>query len=184
MVHLVDLRGGVRGLERKAGAGWPVLPLVDDFRNDWKIIEGQGDRLWFITDAGAPNGMVAELDIGPAGGSGLDPFRRTLAAADESRARWRVVVPPRDWVLAGGNVVGDRLILSYRHDGATTAVVTDLRGRPARAITLNGIGVATGFSGRPGDPETFYQFSSFNLPPTIYRSIFGPGRPAPLPARA
>jgi hypothetical protein len=66
MVHLVDLRGGVRGLERKAGAGWPVLPLVDDFRNDWKIVEGQGDRLWFITDAGAPNGMVAELDIGPA----------------------------------------------------------------------------------------------------------------------
>lgn len=180
MVHLVDLRGGVRGLERKAGAGWPVLPLVDDFRNDWKIIEGQGDRLWFITDAGAPNGMVAELDIGPAGGSGLDPFRRTLAAADESSARWRVVVPPRDWVLAGGNVVGDRLILSYRHDGATTAVVTDLRGRPARAITLNGIGVATGFSGRPGDPETFYQFSSFNLPPTIYRFDLRTGQASPF----
>ncbi|WP_022675080.1 prolyl oligopeptidase family protein [Novosphingobium sp. B-7] len=157
MVHLVDLRGD--GWRR---GDWRVLPLVTDFAHEWKPIEGLGDRLWFITNSGAPNGMVAELDLANAA------------------PRWRVIVPERSQSLSGGNVVGDRLILSYQHDGATTAVVTNLRGKPARAITLNGIGVASGFAGRPGDNETFYQFSSFNLPPTIFRLNLKTGQATPF----
>ncbi|NMN06355.1 MULTISPECIES: prolyl oligopeptidase family serine peptidase [unclassified Novosphingobium] len=157
MVHLVDLRGGAW-----RNGQWQVLPLVDNFDHEWKVVEGLGDRLWFITTSGAANGMVAELDLGGAA------------------ARWRVVVPERRQTLAGGNVVGDRLILSYQHDGATTAVVTDLKGKPARAITLNGIGVASGFAGKPGDSETFYQFSSFNLPPTIFRLDLKTGAATPF----
>jgi len=146
MVHLVDLRDGAW----RSGQ-WQALPLVENFDHEWKVIDGLGDRIWFITTSGAPQGMVVALDL------------------DGAAPRWRLVVPERDRTLVGGNIVGNRLILSYQHDGAATAMVTDLKGKPARAITLSGIGVASGFAGRPGDNETFYQFSSFNLPPTIFR---------------
>jgi len=157
MIRLIDLR--------QRNRPWRVLPLVETFDHDWKIVEGMGDRLWFITDAGAANGMLVALDLGG------------------QRPQWRVIVPERVQTLAAAAVVGTRLVLSYRQDGGTTAVVTDLKGRPARAITVNGIGVASGFVGRPGDPETFYQFSSFITPPTIYRLDLRSGQVAPF-ARA
>ena len=52
----------------------------------------------------------------------------------------------------------------------------DLKGRPARSIMLNGIGTAAGFGGRPGDPESFYSFSSFNQPAAVYRLDMTSGR--------
>jgi prolyl oligopeptidase len=142
-----------------------VLPLVTDFDHEWKAIEGLGDRLWFITNAGAPNGMVVQLD---------------LAAGTP---RWRVVVPERSQTLAAGNIVGDRLILSYQHDGATTAVVTDLRGKPARAITLNGIGVASGFAGRPATARRSTSFPASTCRPRSSASISRPAATR-LPSRA
>src|SRR3546814_16776951 len=36
-------------------------------------------------------------------------------------------------------------------------------------IALPGIGTATGFDGEAGDPETFFSFTSFATPTTIYR---------------
>jgi hypothetical protein len=87
------------------------------------------------------------------------------------------VIPERTDTLDSGAIIGNRLILSYLHDGARTAMVTDFAGRPSRAITLDTIGSASGFVGRPGDPETFYQFSSFNQPPgdLPLRHAFGQG---------
>ncbi|HUQ13926.1 MAG TPA: prolyl oligopeptidase family serine peptidase, partial [Novosphingobium sp.] len=78
------------------------------------------------------------------------------------------------------NVVGNRLILSYLSNGATRAVVTDLSGHPLRGLVLNAIGTAGGFDGKPGDPETFYSFSSFAQPTAIYRLDLETGRTAPF----
>lgn len=145
-IHVIDLRK--RG---ETAPAWQVREIVGDLDHDWKFVEGMGDRLWFITNDGAPSYRLIQLDL-----SGAEP-------------RWREVIAPRADTLEGGNIVGDRLILSYLHDGASTAVITDLKGRPTRALTVNGIGTASGFGGRPGDSETFYQYSSFNQPPAIFR---------------
>ncbi|MEN9926839.1 MAG: hypothetical protein RL268_2965, partial [Pseudomonadota bacterium] len=66
-------------------------------------------------------------------------------------------------------IVGNRLILGYLKDAASKAEVLSLDGKPVKEITLNAIGTASGFGGKPGDPETFYSFSSFNQPGAIYR---------------
>ena len=42
-------------------------------------------------------------------------------------------------------------------------------GKFVRNVELPGIGSAGGFGGRREDSETFYTYSSFNAPPTIYR---------------
>ena len=38
-----------------------------------------------------------------------------------------------------------------------------------REVELPGIGTAEGFGGKRTDTETFYSFSSFAMPPSIYR---------------
>ncbi|WP_225206032.1 prolyl oligopeptidase family serine peptidase [Novosphingobium huizhouense] len=153
-IHLLDLRSGKPGQ-------WASGKVAEGFDNDWKFVDGIGDRLWFVTNQGAPRYRLVELDLsGPP--------------------QWKVVVPERDQQLAAANAVGDRFILSYLNGGASVAVVTDLKGRPSRAITLNDIGSASGFAGRPGQGETFYQFASFNRAPTIYRMDLHSGATTPF----
>ena len=142
-VRLIDLKA------RRPGV-WPIIPLIDPITDDWKFVDAIGHRLWFITNRQAPHYKLVRLDMG-------------------KNRRWRDVVAERDVTLEGGRVVGDRLVLSYLRDGSSFAMLTSLSGRPGRAITIKGIGAASGFGGRPGDPETFYQYSSFNQPPAIYR---------------
>ena len=154
-VHVIDLR-------QRARVGWQARELVGDFANDWRLVDGLGSRLWFITDAAAPRYRLVSIDLGKAA------------------PKWREVVPQGVNKLEAANVVGDRLVLSYLKDAATRAVILDLCGRPARAIVLNGIGTAAGFDGRPGDPESFYSFSSFNQPAAVYRLDIASGRTTPF----
>jgi prolyl oligopeptidase len=49
------------------------------------------------------------------------------------------------------------------------AELRELDGRRVGPISLPTIGTAAGFGGKDGDPETFYTFSSFTIPPTVYR---------------
>ncbi|WP_231739307.1 prolyl oligopeptidase family protein [Novosphingobium sp. FSW06-99] len=154
-IHLIDLAA-----VRRSGT-WAVLPLVDQPTHDWKLVDGEGDRLWFITNDGAPNYRLVRIDFGARPGA-------------------HVVVSGGRGLLEAGRIVGDRLILSYLDAGQRLAVVTDLNGRPARAITISANGAASGFDGRPGDFETFYQYSSYNQPPAIYRMDMRRGTVAPF----
>src|SRR5690606_35983744 len=65
--------------------------------------------------------------------------------------------------------VGGRLIVSYLKDASSLARVFDLAGNEQTPVALDGIGSVSGFTGRPDETETFYSFSSFNRPSTIYR---------------
>ncbi|MDE2302412.1 MAG: S9 family peptidase, partial [Sphingomonadales bacterium] len=93
----------------------------------------------------------------------------------EPLPQWREVVREGPEVLQQASIIGDELILTYLHHAATRAFVVDLHGGPLRSLSLNEIGTAAGFHGKPGDPETFYSFSSFNRPATIYRADLASG---------
>lgn len=154
-VHLIQLEG------RRSGE-WKVQPLVPEITDHWKLVAGKGDRLWFLTDRSAANYHLVGIDLA------------------KPKKGWSVVVPERGNTLEGARMIGDRFLLSYLKDGQTVAVMTDRKGKPGKAITLNGIGTASGFGGRPGDSETFYQFTSFNLPPAVYRMDLRTGAVTPF----
>jgi prolyl oligopeptidase len=157
---------------------WKVQSLVQGLEHDWQLIEGMGDTLYFVTNKDAPKLKVVKMTlgrhrqivttieqkIGPHGenyGQGLISTTDSWGAQD--------IIPERAETLSRAQIVGNRLVLSYLKDAATTAEVVSLDGQPVRQISLNSIGTAAGFSGKPGDPETFYSFSSFNQPGAIYR---------------
>jgi prolyl oligopeptidase len=158
-LHLIDLG---KAKKIKPLDQWKVRPFILGLDHDWQLVEGMGEKLWFVTNKGAPKLKVVQADV-----SGAEP-----AFAD--------VIAERPETLAGARIVGNRLVLSYLKDAATTAEVVSLDGKPVRRISLNSIGTASGFYGKPGDPETFYGFSSFNQPGAIYRFDSNSGKSTPF----
>ena len=71
--------------------------------------------------------------------------------------------------LDGVSLVGGRLFASYLADAKSEVRVHDPRGTLLSRVELPGIGSASGFGGRHKDKETFFAFTSFNRPTTIYR---------------
>ena len=138
------------------GNGWrdaPVAPrtLVKGLNHSWRLIGARGDRLWLMTDKGAPRQRLVTLD-----------------AANPKKAPVQIVAERPD-TLVGGSLVGDRIILAYLSDARTVAELVELDGRRVGDVPLPGVGTAAGFGGKSGDPETFFSFSSFTTPSTIYR---------------
>lgn len=154
-VHVIDLKARKR-------SGWTAEALVQGFDHDWKLVDGLGRRLWFVTNQNAPRYRLVSVDL-----SRRQPEMSELVAE-------------REETLEQGAIVGRKLVLSYLKDASSRALVFDLAGQPTRALALNGIGTAAGFRGRPGDPESFYSFSSFNRPSSIYRLDMATGETRPF----
>ena len=149
-------------LSQRDKLGWASHPLVGGFKDAWYPIETIGTTAWFLTNADAPRYRIVKVDL----------------SAD--KPQWQTVVAERAEPIDGASIVGDRLIVSYLKDAASQAVVFSLDGKPGQKIGLNGLGSAGGFGGRPGDPETFYSYSSFNRPTTIYRLDLSTGQSTPF----
>jgi prolyl oligopeptidase len=74
-------------------------------------------------------------------------------------------------------MVGGKLILTYLNAANSEVRVFGLDGREQSQLRLaERIGTASGFGGEPEDGETFYSFSSYNRPATIYRYDVRTGR--------
>ncbi len=159
-----DARHAIRviDLKRRGPHQWPVRELVGDFANDWRLVEGMGSRLWFVSNWQAPRYRLMAIDL-----------------ADHA-PQWHELVAQSDATLTQGSIIGNKLILAYLEDASSRALVYDLAGKPAHAIALNDIGTASGFRGHPGDPETFYNFTSFNRPAAVYRLNLATGATEPF----
>lgn len=143
-VHAIDLA-------KVATQGWTAQPLVTGFDNAWSLIDGVGGQLWFTTNEGAPRYKVVTINL------------------DVPEAGWTPVVAESEQPIDGATIVGDRLILAYLKDASSAVRTFDLAGKEQAPIDLGGIGSVSGFTGKPGDGETFYSFTSFNRPPTVFR---------------
>ncbi|MFN3943375.1 MAG: prolyl oligopeptidase family serine peptidase [Allosphingosinicella sp.] len=140
-VHLVDLRNP---------SAQPIR-FVEGRQNDWSYVGNDGDTFYWRTNVGAPRLRIVAADV-----------RRPAAEARE-------LVAEDAATLDTASIVGDTLIASYLVDAKTEVRTFALDGRRLGTVTLPGIGTASGFTGKRGDNETFYAFTSFNRPTAIYR---------------
>ncbi|WP_405051858.1 prolyl oligopeptidase family protein [Sphingomonas sp.] len=125
--------------------------LVPGFENNYTFIGNRGSTFFFVTNDSAPKLQVVSLDIARA-----KPVAHTVIAEDQA-------------TLEGASMVGGALIATYLADAKSEVRVHGLDGALQRTIALPGIGSASGFGGEFDDPETFFAFTSFNRPTTIYR---------------
>jgi len=125
--------------------------LIPGFTNNFSYIGNRGSSYYFQTNKGAPRLKIVAIDIAA-------PAAAPRTIIDENAA-----------TLDGAGLVGGQLIASYLVDAKTEVRIHDLDGKLKRTVTLPGIGTASGFGGEFGDRESFFAFTSFNQPTSIYR---------------
>ncbi len=128
------------------------VDLIDNFENKFFFVGNDGPVFFFRTDWQAPRNRLIAIDT-----------------RKPDRADWKVVVPESKDALQGVGLVGDKFICEYLQDAKTAVKVYAMDGKFERDVALPGIGTASGFHGKRKDKETFYGFSSFATPPSIYR---------------
>ena len=149
---------------------WKPQALVKGFDYEWNFIEGMDDTLYFVTNKDAPKLKVVKVDLSkPVTRRASCPTNPESSTCSERIFNFTDLVAEREETLSRAGIVGDRMILTYMQDAKSLAEMTDLDGKPVSKINLADIGTASGFGGKPGDPETFYAFSSFIQPGAIYR---------------
>ncbi|MDR1980244.1 MAG: prolyl oligopeptidase family serine peptidase [Tannerellaceae bacterium] len=133
---------------KKANA--PVVRLTDDFEYIYNPIETIGNKIYIQTNYGAPRFRIMVADT-----------------ASPEIENWTELIPESESVLSGATVIGGKFILTYEKDASHHAYVYTLEGEKKHEIALPTLG-SVGFSGDKDDKETFYVFTSFTFPPTIY----------------
>jgi len=126
-----------------------VVELISEFKAQYSFIDNDGSVFWFETDLDAPRGRAIAIDI-----------------SNENQTE---IIPERAETLQGVNVLNHQFVASYLKDAHSLIKIFNLDGSWVRDMVLPGLGSAGGFDGDRADTETFYSFTSFTTPTTIYR---------------
>lgn len=136
-----------------------VVELLPDFDSKYTYLGNNGSLFWFRTNLGAPRGKVVAIDLD-----------------HPARENWKEVIAESKDLLQSAGMVGNQFFLEYLHDAKSLVKTCDLAGKSMKTIELPGIGTAMGFGGRRSDKETFYAFTSFTAPATIFRYELASGK--------
>ena len=139
----------IRDLEHPEAAPVKVVTTADAV---YQPVANEGTKFWVHTTLDAKNGKVILIDL-----------------EHPERANWRTVVAETKNNLEAVSMVGDTLILQYLEDAQTMVELHRPEGGLVERLALPAIGTAVGFAGERKDGETFFQFSNFTTPGTIYR---------------
>ena len=143
-VFLVDLT-------QPKAAPEPFLTKMDA---TYEVVDCDGDTFYVVTNKDAP--------------------RRRLVAIGKGKPEpknWKEIIPQaksRD-VLDSVSLVGERFIATWMRDAHHAVELYDRTGKKLTDVALPALGTVQGFDGKRTDSETFYVFTGFTAPPTIYR---------------
>ncbi|WP_218079941.1 prolyl oligopeptidase family serine peptidase [Anthocerotibacter panamensis] len=139
----------------------PVVELLDKADAAYAFVDNVGSVFYFTTDRGAPRGQVIAIDT-------TQP--KTL----------KMVIPEAQETLDSAHLVDNYILCTYLKDARAQVKVFDLKGGFTREMTLPGLGTVAGLGGKRTDKETFYAFTSFTSPATIYRYEVATGKSTAL----
>jgi prolyl oligopeptidase len=135
----------------------PVVELIREFEANYSFVGNDGSRFWLLTDLNAPRRRLVAIDL-------------------DNPGQVQEVIPEAEETLQGVSLINNQFVAFYLKDAHTQIKTFALDGTYLGAIPLPGLGSASGFGGKRYDTETFYTFTSFTTPPTIYRYDFTTGR--------
>ena len=168
--------------------GMPV-DLIENFDNEYSFVGNDGTTFYFVTDLDAPRKRIVAIDVAKSSPVAPRQESRSTNDATNSKAapntddaanqkepqasrpllRLREVIPQAAETLINADLVGNQFVLTYLKDAKTQVKLHSVDGKFVREVAFPGIGSAAGFGGKRTDTETFYSFSSFATPPSIFR---------------
>ncbi|MBF2005043.1 MAG: S9 family peptidase [Chlorogloeopsis fritschii C42_A2020_084] len=129
-----------------------VIELINKFEANYGFIDNDGNVFYFRTDLDAPRGRLIAID--------------TQKSALEN---WQEIITQAAETLESVGIINNQFVADYLKDAHSQIKIFNLNGEFVREVELPGIGSAGGFGGKRYDTETFYSFTSFTTPATIYR---------------
>jgi prolyl oligopeptidase len=129
-----------------------VVELVRDWEADYDYVGNDGTLFWFKTDLDAPRGRIVAIDL-----------------RKPERKNWKEILSQGEETIASVGFVHDRFIVNVLKDARSQVRLYSREGKPVGEVALPGLGTVTGFGGKRTDTETFYSYSSYTTPATIYR---------------
>ena len=142
--------------------GWesPSSPVVkiaatDDAVYDW--IGNDGRTVWMRTTKDAPNGKIVRLQL-----DYTHPDHPVTSP-------WKTVVSEQGNTLDSATMVHDTIIASYLADAQSDVELYTPGGKLIEKLVLPGIGLAGVGGGKRTDEETFFTFTNYTTPPTVYK---------------
>ncbi len=126
--------------------------LMKGFEHEASVVDNDGRKLLVFTNLNAPNYRVVAVDPDKP-----DP------------KNWKDVIPQKANRLQSVSAIGGKLLAFYLENASDRVYQHNRAGTLERAIQLPGLGSVAGFDGFRNTTETFYSFTSFTSPSTIYR---------------
>ena len=132
--------------------GSQFIQMTGDCSKNYAPAQIIGNRIYMVTNAGAPKYRMMVADINKPGYND-----------------WKELVAETDAVLEDVVFVdGDKMVLLYAKDNCSRAYLYNINGEKIREIKLPGVGSAS-FSGKRERKELFFSYTSYTVPTTIYR---------------
>ena len=169
----------------------PVVELLSAFDARYHFVGNDGATFYFYTNKDAARSRLVAVDVsaydraladwraahpaeaGHGGTLSIDPAKHPVPTLRE-------VIPQAAETLLGVNYVGGRFVADYLKDAHSQAKVFTPDGKPVGEVPFPGLGTAAGFGGRADDPETFFSFTSYTTPTTVFRHDVRTGETKPV----
>ncbi|HTD38484.1 MAG TPA: prolyl oligopeptidase family serine peptidase [Candidatus Limnocylindrales bacterium] len=132
-----------------------VIELIPHEDARYAYLANDDTTFYFLTTKDAPRGRIVAIGLHDG------TLREIVAQCDDS--------------LDGASFFGEKIVASYLHDALARVLVFGLDGKPVSEVALPGLGSVAGFTGKRSDRETFYSYTSYTEPTSIYRYDFGTG---------
>ncbi len=128
-----------------------VVELFNKFDADYNFVGNNGTTFWIQTNLDAPRGKVVAVDI-----------------TKPEAPVWKELIAQSENTLQGVSIVGQRFFASYLKDATTQVRIHELNGAHIVDVAFPGLCTAGGFGGKPTDTETFYSYSGYLNPGSIF----------------
>ncbi len=140
---------------REVESNGPFIKLLDKADASYTFISNLDTLFYFRTDLDASNGRAIQININ-----------------NPSPEDWKEIVSQKKEVLSFADMVNHQLVLVYMQDAKHKMMLHNLNGVFLKEIKLPDLGSIGGISARQKDKETFFEFTSFLYPLTVFRYDF------------
>ncbi len=129
----------------------PIVPIVTGFDHEQDVAFTDKGKLYITTNQDAPNRILVVTD-----------------AATPTKEHWKVLIPESKFPLSI-STCGKKFFAHYIEDAVSRVYQYGLDGKKEKSIELPGLGTAGGFGGKMEEMETYYTYTSYVYPSTIFK---------------
>jgi prolyl oligopeptidase len=131
--------------------GSQIINVVNNFDNQHSVLDNVGSKLYILTNIYSPNFKIVTVDAGEPG-----------------ITHWKNLIPETKNVLSA-TTGGGKIFAEYLQDATSLIKQYNMDGKLERTIQLPSIGSASGFGTKKEEKVTYYTFTNYIYPPTIFK---------------